>query len=99
MRGWSIAAFVLAIVAAAQPPESRSVAAPVSPALSLVVRPLPASPHSRRTQQQQAADDDAEHHDRAEGTPRVVVFAVLNEETNHGYDPTGRSDSRGSSLA
>ena len=60
------------------------------------VRRLPASLRCRQTQQQQAADDDADHHDRAEGTPRVVVFAVLNEERNHEYDPTDRSAIRSS---
>ena len=63
----------------------------VGPAPSPIVRHLPAIMRCRQTQQQQAADDDADHHGRAEGTPCVVVFGVLNEERNHVHSPTGRS--------
>ncbi len=70
---------------------------PTPPSPLLIVRRLPASPRCRQPQHQQAADDDADHHDRAEGTPGVVVFAVFNEQRNHEYNPTDRSAIRGSS--
>jgi hypothetical protein len=97
MRGRSVALVVFAIVATVQVAgEQIRCRSRISRSLA-VVRPLPASPRCRQPQQQQATDDDADHHDRAEGTPSVVVFAVFNEQRNHEYKPTDRSAIRSSS--
>lgn len=51
---------------------------------------LLASSRCRDAHQQEAAHDGADHQGCSEATPRVVVFAVLNEERNHKHNPTDR---------